>query len=271
MTTDFDPAPAAELLLDAWRSGRQLTELPDAVRPRSMAEGYDVQDRLVAATGDAVVGWKLGVGSRKARREEGVGRAIAGRVLSRDLFRPGDAVPLPNHAPVTVEFEIAFVLGRDVQPGEAVPDPMSVVGEVRAAFELVLSRFVDRRAVGWPSFAADDAGFGALILGEVLDPATLDDVARTLSVSADGVDRAGAAIADDESVPLDALTDLLALAGERGMVLSKGSIVSTGTLSLPFAITGDARIEARYLDRSLNFSILRPPGATPDLNAGEHR
>lgn len=268
MITEFDPAPATALLLDAWRSGRQLSALPEAVRPRTMMQGYDVQDRLVAATGDAVAGWKLGVGSRKARREEGVGRAIAGRVLSGRLFRPGDAVPLPNQAPVTVEFEIAYVLGRDVEPGETVADPMSVVGEVRAAFELVLSRFVDRRAVGWPSFAADDAGFGALILGEALDPTTLDDLAHSLSVLADGTERARAATGDDESVPLDALTDLIDLARERGIALPAGTIVSTGTLSLPFAVTGTPLVEARYLDRTLSFSIVRPPAASPDPSTG---
>ncbi|MBV8526148.1 MAG: hypothetical protein JOY71_29240 [Acetobacteraceae bacterium] len=32
---------------------------------------------------------------------------------------------------------------------------LDAIGEVRVAFELVLSRFVDRRAIGWLSFAAE--------------------------------------------------------------------------------------------------------------------
>ncbi len=261
MTEVFDPQPAAALLAEKWRSGGLLQALPEAIRPRTLSEGYDVQDRLVALLGQPVVGFKLGVGSRKARRESGVGASIAGRVLAKSLYAPGDRVPLSNDAPVTVEFEIAYVLGRDVGPGDAVSNPMSVVGEVRAAFELVLSRFVDRRAVGWPSFAADDGAFAALILGGPIAAHQVADATSSLVIKVDGVDRARAATGDDETVPGEALADLLALARDRGVTLPRGTIVSTGTLSTPFNLSGAARIEARYLDRSLAFDLARPePG-----------
>lgn len=48
MNPDFDPQPAARALADAWRRGAQLRELPSAVRPRSLDEGYAVQDFLMA-------------------------------------------------------------------------------------------------------------------------------------------------------------------------------------------------------------------------------
>ena len=51
MTAPFDPAPAASLLAASWRSGKLLTELPAAIRPASIAQGYDVQDRMVADIG----------------------------------------------------------------------------------------------------------------------------------------------------------------------------------------------------------------------------
>ena len=258
MTEAFDPMPAAALLAETWRSGELLQALPEAIRPRTLNEGYDVQDRLVAMLGEPVVGFKLGVGSRKARRDSGVGASIAGRVLANRLYAPGDRVPLSNDAPVTVEFEIAYVLARDVAPDDDVSDPLSVVGEARAAFELVLSRFVDRRAVGWPSFAADDGAFAALILGEVIASDEVAEATSSLVVKVDGVDRARAATGDDETVPGEALADLLALARDRGMTLPRGTIVSTGTLSAPFNLSGAARIEARYLDRSLAFDLARP-------------
>jgi 2-keto-4-pentenoate hydratase len=67
MTIDRDSAAAH--LAGLWRSGRQVAALPEELRPSSLTEGYDIQDRLVAALGERVVGWKLGVGSRKARVE----------------------------------------------------------------------------------------------------------------------------------------------------------------------------------------------------------
>ena len=258
MSDRFDPIPAAETLAEASRSGQRLQALPEAIRPRTLAEGYDVQDRLIERLGDSVAGWKLGVGSHKGKRESGIGRAIAGRILSRRVHQPGDAIPLPHDGLVTVEFEIAYVLGRNVGSGEVVADPQSVVAETRVAFELVLSRFVDRRVVGWPSFAADNAAFEALVLGPDIDGTAIARVAETLVVEADGVEKALIATGEDEVVPANGLADLLAIARDRGMVLPRGSIVSTGTISVPFNLTAAAQITARYLDRDLHFSITRP-------------
>src|SRR5262245_49490725 len=116
MANDFDPQPAALLLTRAWYSGQQLQALPAEIRPRTLREGYDIQDRLIESLDEKVVGWKLGVGSHKGKRESGIGRSIAGRILKRQVYRNGDAIALPNDAPVTIEFEVAFVLARDIEP-----------------------------------------------------------------------------------------------------------------------------------------------------------
>jgi len=267
--TTFTPASAAAMLAAAWRSGRLLTELPADIRPRTMSEGYDVQDALVAELGLPVVGWKLGVGSAAQKASSGVGRSIAGPVLGPYLHGPGATVVLPNAAPVTIELEIAYVLGRDIRPDE--PDfPVSeAVAAVRVAFELVLSRFVDRRAVGWPSFAADNGAFEALVLGEIIDPAAVPELARSLVVRVDGREEARSLTGQDATDPEAALADLVAIARERGMVLPEGSIVSTGTVSKPFTVAQpEAEISASYLDSFLTFHTRvapyegRQPGGT---------
>ncbi len=252
----FDPAPAAAMLAEAWRSGALLSELPATLRPQTLAQGYDIQDRLVAVLDRPVVGWKLGVGSAVQKRQSGVGRSIAGRVLGSHLYHGVDTVPLPNAAPVTVEFEIAFVLGRDIRPDESESRAMDAVAEVRVAFELVLSRFTDRRAVGWPSFAADNAGFQALILGDRIDADQVPDLVRSLAVSVDGREAARSLSGEDATDPEAALADLVLTARERGMVLPRGSIVSTGTVSKPFNVTADsAEISARFLGTELGFRM----------------
>ncbi|MBE7246381.1 MAG: fumarylacetoacetate hydrolase family protein [Actinomycetospora chiangmaiensis] len=254
MGNAVDPAQAAAQLADLWRTGRQIRELPPEIRPRSLEEGYDIQDALIADLGEPVAGWKLGVGSAKLKAQSGIGRSIAGRVLRSRLYEPGDAVPLPGAAPVTVEFEVAYVLGQDVAPDGPARPPLDCVGEIRVTFELVLARFVDRRAVGWPSFAADNAGFHALVLGPAVAHSDLPALLRTLVVSVDGQERARAAAGDDATDPATALADLFALARERGMTLPAGSIVSTGSASLPFAMAGaDAEVSAAFLDRTLLF------------------
>ena len=255
----FDPEPASLALAAAWRSGARLTELPADVRPRTIDQGYDIQDRLIADLGLPIAGWKLGVGTPNQKRQSGIGRSIAGRILTPQVYGPGDTVPLPNGAPTTVELEIAYVLRRDIRPDDATFPISSAIAEVRVAFELVLSRFVDRRAVGWPSFAADNAAFQALILGERIDPHDVDELIRTLTVLADDSPQAHSLTGDDATDPLTALADLVAIGRERGLVLPKDSIISTGTVSAPFPITGPSvEVTATYLNRRLAFRTRAP-------------
>jgi 2-keto-4-pentenoate hydratase len=249
----FDSAPAASILAEAWRSGTLLSALPETARPPTMLEGYDVQDRLLAELGQVPVGWKLGMGSVLQKRQSGVGRSIAGRILRSYLYRNGDTVPLPNAAPVTVEFEIAYVLGRDVLPEEAPFPVLDSVKEIRAAFELVLSRFRDRRAVGWPSFAADNAAFQALVLGETIDRERIPELTRSLVVSLNGREAARSLSGDDVTDPEAAFEDLIAIARERRTILRAGSIVSTGTVSKPFTLSGQVEVNAAFLGDRLGF------------------
>jgi len=258
MTTSFDPDPAARLLAQVWRGSKQIAELPQDVRPANIDQGYDVQDRLIDLLGVPVVGWKLGVGSARLRQQSGVGRSTMGRVLKTRLHEPGAAVQLSFAAPVTIEFEIAFVLGEDIDHRFS-RDARSAIAETRVTFELVMARFVDRRSVGWPSFAADDSGFEALIVGECLDERQIPELLSSLVVSVDGEARAHAATGDDATNPSGALADLVAIARERKMILPKGSIISTGSASTPFAVSAPkGEVSASYLGKTLGFTFQAP-------------
>jgi 2-keto-4-pentenoate hydratase len=258
----FDPARAARLLADAWRHGRLLDALPADLRPRTLDEGYAAQDALLAETGQPSAGWKLGVGSPAALRNAGLARPLVGQLAAAQVHADGATVWLPSRAPVTVEFEIAFVLGRDIAPQDApLASPMDAVDSVHAAFELVRSRFVDRRTVGWPSFAADNVGFEALVLGrDALDPNEFDAIRASLVVQADGVPRARAVTGDDHVDPVEALGFLIAHARDRGVALARGQVVSTGTLCVPFDLPGrDADVVAEFAGRTLQLQTVVPP------------
>lgn len=258
MTSAFDPEPAALLLAQVWRGSQQIAELPQAVRPANIDQGYDIQDRLVEVLGGPVIGWKLGVGSAKLKQQSGVGRSIVGRVLKSRRHDPGATVRLSFAAPVTIEFEIAFVLGEDIDH-RFTGDARSAIAETRVTFELVMARFVDRRSVGWPSFAADDSGFEALIVGDRIDERQIPELISSLVVSVDGQEKARAATGDDATDPYGALADLVSIGRERKMVLPKGSIISTGSASMPFAVSapkGD--VSASYLGKKLGFKFETP-------------
>ncbi len=99
MEKTYDPAPAAKRLADAWRSGRQLTELPADERPGSVDEGYDLQDATIAAMREPTAGFKLGVGSVAGLRLTGLGKPLVGRVLASHRHENGSTVLLPHRGP----------------------------------------------------------------------------------------------------------------------------------------------------------------------------
>lgn len=150
----FAAQATAALLLQHWRSGERLPALPAHLKPETLSQGYDAQDQLFAAAGGRRAGWKLGVGSPAALRAGKLARALVGQLDAARCHGSGVHIHLPAPTPVTLECEVAFVLARDVppEPGRA-PTPQDIRGTY-LTFEVVRSRFVDRKSVGWPSFVA---------------------------------------------------------------------------------------------------------------------
>jgi 2-keto-4-pentenoate hydratase len=256
MSTAYDPAPAARMLAEAWRSGRQLQELPPEVRPATLAQGYDLQDAMLARMDGRLAGWKLGVGSRAAMRGAKLDRPLVGRLLASHVHGNGDRVLLPNSAPVTVEFEIAFVLGRDIAPDDALPAPLAAVERMHTTYELVLSRFVNRRAVGWPSFVGDSVGFEALVVGDDIDD--IEGVGTSVEISVDGREVARGLEGEELTDPIASFGYLIDHARERGVTLKRGEVATLGAIGKPFDVSSSAEVVARYLGRELRVLIDRP-------------
>lgn len=259
-TSTFDPAATAELLLDQWRRQTQLDALPPALKPDSLEQGYAAQDALFRAAGDARGGWKLGVGSPAQLRAGNLARPLIGQLAQTRLHRSGAHVELPLNAPITVECEIGFVLARDIAPQAGREVEPADIRHACVTFELVRSRFVDRRAVGWPSFVADNVGFEALVISEPfsigLDVDLLRQVDASAAVWLDGEVKARAQTGDDVTDPLRSLAALYAHAADQNVTLRAGEIVSTGAMCKPFDIVGGGHtLRATYLDQELTLSL----------------
>jgi len=175
-------------------------------------------------------------------------------VLESHFHHSGGTVVLPNASPVTVEFEIAFVLGRDIAPADKLEDAMSAVERMHVTFELVLSRFVNRRAVGWPSFVGDSVGFEALVIGDTITD--MEGVARSVVIDVDGKEVARALEGDELTDPVASFGYLIEHARERGVTLKKGQIATLGAIGKPFDVTSrGTEIVARYLDSELRVRL----------------
>lgn len=259
MTRAFDPAPAAALLAQAMTSGKRIAEIPEQARPQTIDDGYAVQDRIAGTSGhplgETPAGWKLGLGSANAMKGANLSAPLIGRVFEERLHKTGAVVAAPAGATALIEIEVAFTLSRDVPPSETVANPLDVVASANLVSEIVLSRFVDRRVVGLPSFAADSVGFHALVVGPVVDPARIGAMARSMAVTLDGKPTVEGLTGDDSIDPIAMLAALMAHARHRGITLRKGEIVTTGTLSKPFDAAIPCTVEATTEAGAVSFSL----------------
>lgn len=261
MPTDlFDPAATATALLRAWRSGELLASLPDALKPQTLEQGYQAQAALFGSAGGARGGWKLGVGSPAGMRAANLARPLVGQLEQSRLHHSGVQLQMPAPTSVTIECEIAFVLARDLEPlpGRQIA-PQDILSTC-VTFEVVRSRFTDRKTVGWPSFVADNVGFEALVVGETVCEGLNDSVLRELAESTvvylDGEAKAKGLFGETATDPLNSLAALYQHAAEQGITLRSGDIVTTGAMCEPFDIQGAGHeLVARYLGKELAFSL----------------
>ncbi|MET0320410.1 MAG: fumarylacetoacetate hydrolase family protein [Duganella sp.] len=247
----FNPDAAARRLQDAGRDGQLLIELPLDERPATVADGYLVQAAVLDMrdlpdqSGEPVVGWKIAGASPRCLRGALPTVPLIGAIVPSRIIASGATLPVRPEAPLTLEAEVAVSFALDVCPADEPFDAATMIDGVFAAIEVVRSRFVDRKAVGQPSFAADNVGFHALVRGDALD------VSRTAAFSGHVDMRfndqviSHALAGDDRTQPFDALAFLWQEFARRGTAIPRGAVITTGTLTLPVDVAEPGLVEAR--------------------------
>jgi 2-keto-4-pentenoate hydratase len=133
----IDVERAASLLVKARREHRQIT--PVAPGPARPEDAYAVQDAVARRLGP-VAGWKVG-----ARAPGQVPNAAP---LLAALVRPSPADwPSSSLHMIGIEAELAFRLGRDVPPRDAVVGRDEIWGAVESVHAAI--EIVDTRLAGW--------------------------------------------------------------------------------------------------------------------------
>lgn len=229
---------AARIIAAARRGGTRLERLPDAVRPRDLAEAYRVQDALhailTAAGAGPVVGHKIGATTPVMQAYMEIDHPCPGGIFATTVHPSGAALPHAAFRKVGLECEVAVRLGRDLGPIGAPYGNASVARAVDAyipAIELVDDRYVDWPSMGTPTLAADDFFGAGSVLGAPVSPARIADLA-TLKGRAiiDGAEVASGVGADVMGHPFAALAWLANNFAQRGLTLRAGEFVSTGSL-----------------------------------------
>lgn len=245
MTRDQIQA-AADLLWDRWTRGERLTAMPEALCPRTRADGYAIQETLETRSAKPLFGWKIAATSVAGQQHIGVDGPLAGRLLADRAFADGDTVPFGRNHMRVAEAEFAFRMGRDLAPRAAEYAPQQVLDAVAAlhpAIEIPDSRFDDFTIVGAAPLIADNACAHYFVLGPAA-PDTwrgIDLAAHRMSGEVTGrVSRegCGANVLGDPRIALAWLANELS---RLGVTLHAGEIVTTGTCLVPLEIApGDA-------------------------------
>lgn len=243
---------AAALLWRTRMAGHQLDAIPEDCRPRSLDDGYRIQDAMTARAGKNVVGWKVAATTEAGRRRMGISEPLAGRLF--DGFVLSDGARL-NAGPMIMrvaEPEFAFRLGRDLLP-RAIPysadDVLNAVTDFHLAIEVPDARVAHFSDVGAPCTVADDSFAGWVILGpQVAGWRNLDLPSRAVRALRDGTLAAENRGQDALGDPIQALLWLAQDRAKRGDGLKSGDIVITGTRVAPVPIHPGDRMVFEFPD-----------------------
>jgi 2-keto-4-pentenoate hydratase len=166
-------AAACEFLWDLRRRTRPpVAALPSDCVPRTLAEGYQVQEQLVSRLlqhhGGRPIGYKIACTSELAQKALGVDGPFFGTLLSHSTYPSGATLPAADFTVRCTEAEFAFELGADVPTGPhyTAETIRPFIHAVLPSIEIVDHRYHNWQVVGAPSLLADNAIHGAWIVGE---------------------------------------------------------------------------------------------------------
>ena len=243
-------AQAADFLWRTRIEQRRIESMPDHLRPRSLAEGYAIQDAMVASAAQPVSGWKIAATSKAGQAHIGVTEPLAGRLFENFILEDGAHLPAaPLHMKV-MEAEFAFRMARDLLPRPSAYEQVEVCDAVAAlhlAIEVPDARFERFAEIGPAQIAADDAFASWFLFGQqVLDWRSLDLAAQRVRAVTNGkvaAEGSGANVLGDPRIALTWLANHLA---QRGIGLKAGDIVTTGTCITPPTIAPGDRVVAEF-------------------------
>lgn len=209
----------------------------------SLDDAYAVQRELVErrlARGERHFGVKLGFTSKAKAAQMGVDDVIIGRLTSGMVLADGDELDLNTLIHPRAEPEVAFRIGRDVEPGE-VPGP-DLVDAVAPAIEVIDSRYRDFK-FSLADVVADNTSAAAVVLGQWQPLETgLDN--RGVVFEVDGrIAGAGstAAILGD---PLRAIPAAVRMAQRYGLPLAAGTVLLAGAATPAVALEAGTHVSA---------------------------
>jgi 2-keto-4-pentenoate hydratase len=229
-----DPARLQAMAQWMWEArARRLPyrNLPDDLRPASIAEAYAAQEayyRLAEPTYGAVAGAKIATTTKVMQELMGINHPCGGAVFSRTIHASPARLRAADFVNLRIESEIALQLGADLPASGAPWTRERVAPAVAAAlpaFELIEDRNADYAKTEASSLIVENCWNGGIVTGTPKRIA-LDDLVGTTGRLTLGGKQVGDGAAEDPCATLAWLANHVA---ERGRDLKAAMVVITGS------------------------------------------
>jgi 2-keto-4-pentenoate hydratase len=209
----------------ARRARRPGERLPASCRPADCEDALSIQRRVTELIGERVGGWKAALAPP--------GTVNLAPIYASTIFASWPCPVLTINATMSVEPEVAFVLGRDLRP-RAEPyteaEIRDAISETRLVLELLRGRYADQNSITFPEKLADNLTNQGLFVGPMVADA-LDHELESLPITV--AEKDSAQVTHDgrhpSGHPLAPLRWLANFLASRGEGLAAGQIVTTGS------------------------------------------
>ncbi len=224
---------AVGLLLAARGDFRRMERFPESCAPKTVADGYAIQEALARSWNLPVAGYKIGCTSPATQKMLGAPGPFPGRVFRPYFLTSPATISASAFHKVGIESEFAFTMAGELPARDAAYSRNEVaeaVAGLHAAIEIVHTCWTDWLEVGVAHIIADNGANGGLVLGPACKAwRALDLPNHEARLSIDGAEKARGKGREVLGHPLDALTWLANDLSRRGFGLRAGDAVTTGT------------------------------------------
>ncbi len=232
--TPFNADATLAFLQELRRQPRAIPHWPAEHLPPDEKTAYQVQERLLASTGQPFAGWKVGLTSPAIRAQTGLAEPIYGPVLASNVYSSPHQVQARSFGRLGIELEIALFLGSDL-PASATPwTAQSVAPHVAAAataFELIDDRAADYSRLDARRLIVDGSWQAGVLIGGKVPMAQKPDLENgSGALTANGRTIAGAPANAGMGHCFNVLAWLANRLAKDGKPLTRGMLVMTGSI-----------------------------------------
>ncbi|KIH70266.1 2-keto-4-pentenoate hydratase [Salinicoccus roseus] len=240
----------SEEIYEAERQLKPIDPLTETYPDITAEEAYRIQLQYVErrlADGVDVVGKKIGLTSRAMQEMLGVDRPDYGHLLDDMIFESDVPVEAGRFIAPRVEFEIAFVLKKDIDGADATAESVrDAIDYVIPAAEIIDSRIRDWK-IKFEDTVADNGSSAGAVLGRdhvALNDIDLPSVEMTVYKNGEKLDEGlGSAVLGN---PLEAVVWLSKALHQYGISLKAGEVVLAGALTKAVDVVPGDQFKATF-------------------------